>query len=838
MRIGSIFLLVSIGIGSGVMRAQPSIVTLFGGPPDGLPGLSSTMNAPAAVLADPRGGGVIVGLKGGHLIVRIGNDGIVTSIAGTGINGNSGDGGSAKLAAIGQPSGLAFDQAGNLYFSDAGNNNIRRIGTDGIISTIAGTGKAAYSGDGGPASKASLYQPTQMVFDSKGNLLVADSANHSIRMIAPDGTITRYAGAGTQSAGGDGGPAILSGLFFPLGLAIDSSGTVYISDTGNQRIRYVTTDGVINTYAGRGQAGYFGDNGDPLKAYFYNPTTLAFDNADQLYINDQSNLRIRRIQNDGRIVSWAGTGTKGAEGDGGLAKSANISPVSIALDAKNNLLIADGDNNRVRRVTIADGIIDTLAGNGISSYDPRNLYRKGDALYFSDGNAQRIRLFNLSTGAVSVVAGSGNTGFSGDGDTAFNAFLKSPRGIAVDSAGNLFFADSGNHRIRKVDTSNNISTIAGNGTASSTGDGGAALSATLNEPVDLVFDASGNLFVAERSGQRIRKIAKDQTTSTVAGTGFGGAPDSETGTATDQTLNLPQGLFVEKDGSLLIADSGNNRVRRLTSGGKITTIAGTGNGSYDGDGGPATSASLNGPTGVTADDAGNIYISDTGSSAIRQIGSDGIITTVAGVTAPMGASRAGGFNGDGSPATSFLVNRPVGLVASAASCSVLLADTNNQRLRQVWSGVSFAITTNPPGQQITVDGQDPITTPAFVNFTPGSSHSLDAPAIQDNGSGTRYLSIGAVSAKSACGTPRQSVTINLKTQYALTLTPDPGGAITLPDASTPNAWQDATTQMILIPAPSDGFVFTGWEGDCTGTDACQFTIDQPRNVIAHFAAKP
>ena len=838
MRLATICLL--LGCAACALRAQPTIQTLFGGPPDGLPGLSATMNSPDAVIADARGG-VIVGLKNGHQIVRIGPDGIVTSLAGTGINGNSGDGGPARQASVGQPAGFAFDQSGNLYFSDASNNNIRRIGTDGAISTFAGNGKAAYSGDGGPALQAALKQPTQIVFDSKSNLLVADTGNHSIRMIAPDGTITRFAGAGTQSAGGDGGQANLSGLYSPFGVAVDSQSNVYISDTGNQKIRIVTTDGLFNVYAGRGQAGYFGDNGDPLKAYFYFPTTLAFDRADQLYINDQGNSRIRRIQADGRIVSWAGSGTKGAEGDGGLAKSANISPVAIALDAQNNLLIADGDNNRVRKVTISDGIIDTIAGNGISTYDPRYLFRKGDSLYFSDGNAQRIRLFQLSTGVVSVVAGSGNKGFLGDGDTAFNAYLANPRGITVDAAGNLYFADSGNHRIRKVDLSSNISTIAGTGTATSTGDGGLATLASLNEPVDLAFDGSGNLYVAERSGQRIRKIAKDQTISTVAGTGFGGPPDSETGVAASQTLNIPQALAVDKDNSLLIADTGNNRVRRLTADGTINTIAGNGNGSYDGDGGPAVTASLNAPIGVTVDDAGNIYINDSNSSAIRQIGSDGIITTVAGMTAPTGPSRAGGFNGDGSPATSFLLNRPVGLVASSASCSVLLADTNNQRLRQVWAGVSFAVTTNPPGQQVTVDGQTGLTTPVTVSLAPGTSHTIDAPAIQDSGSGTRYLSTGPVSAKSACGTPRQSVTVNLKTQYLLTLTPDPGGSLALPDSTAPAAWQESSAQVTLVASPSTGFVFSGWDGDCSlssVTDACQLTMDQPRNAVAHFQPKP
>jgi sugar lactone lactonase YvrE len=819
--------------------AQPTIQTLFGGSPDGLQALSASVNYPYAVAVDSQGI-VYTALKGGHQVVKIGAGGLVSAVAGSGINGSTGDGGLAILATLSEPSGLAFDQAGNLYIADLANNVIRMVDTNGMITTFAGTGQNTFSGDGGPAAQATLNQPTALVFDANGNLMIADTGNHTIRMIAPGGTITSFAGVGTQSAGGDEGPANQAGLNFPAGIAIDSSGNVYISDSGNNKIRYVTPDGNIHLFAGRGTPGYGGDQGDPLRATFDFPTTLAIDAAGQLYITDYVNLRVRRIQSNGQIVSFAGTGSPGAEGDGGIAISANVSPIGIAIDAKNNLLIADGSNNRVRIVTAADGVINTILGNGIASYNPQYLTQSGDFLYVSDGSAQRIRSYQFSTGVISTIAGTGSTGFLGDGAAAYSALIANPRGMALDSAGNLYFADSGNHRIRKVDTSGNISTIAGTGTATSTGDGGLASAATLNEPVDVAIDSSGNIYIAERSGERVRKITKDGNINTVAGTGSGGPPGAETGVAISQRLNLPQGLFVEPGGSVLIADSNNNRVRRLTTDGNIATIAGTGVGGYEGDGAAATSARLHGPIGVTEDSDGNIYISDSTNDAIRQIGSDGIITTVAGMNTPTGSIRTGGFNGDGSPATSYMVNRPVGLATSPLSCGVVIADTNNGRVRQATASIAYSIATNPAALLVTVDGQDPIATPATVNFAPGSQHVIDVPSEQDSGTGTRYIGTGPINATAACATPRQSVTVNVQTQYSLTLTPDPGGVITQADGSAPTGWQNSGNQVTLIATPSPGFVFAGWDGDCAGWDPsgpCQLNMTQAFNAIAHFMSQ-
>lgn len=814
--------------------AQPAIQTVLGGAPDGLPATSVSLNSPSSIAVDSQGI-LYVGLRQAHQVVKIDSKGIVTIVAGNGVAGYTGDGGPARQATLGTPAGLAVDKAGNLYIADSANNVIRRVNSiDNTISTFAGTSKASYSGDNGPATKATLKQPTALLVDPTGNLLIADTGNNAVRKVGADGNITLFAGTGTgnPSSGGDEALAVKAGLYSPSGLAIDSTGLVYIADSGNGRLRYVTTDGVIHLLAGRGGAGYSGDGGNPLNASFYYPSNLSVDQSDQLYINDQGNYRIRRIQVDGRIYSFAGTGVKGAEGDQGYAKAANLDCAGLIVDPKNNVYMVDADNNRVRMIRASDGIIDSVAGNGVASYNPNYLLRSGNNLYVSDGNNQRVRLFDMAAGSVVTVTGDGSANFTGDGAAAQAAEIHNPRGMAFDKAGNLYLADSANHRIRKIDASGNITTFAGTGTASTSGDGGSAASATFNEPTDIAYDASNDsLYIAERSGHVVRQVAvSGNSVKTVAGTGDSAPPDSETGVAVNQSLSLPQGIFVEGPGTILIADTGNHRVRRLTSDGTITTIVGTGTPGFSGDGGPAPLANLRSPVGLAKDDAGNLYVAEADNSTVRQIGgSDGVITTVAGFSSPS-ASRLGGYNGDGSPATNYQLNRPFGLASSPASCSVLVADTSNGRVRQVTAGVNFVLATNPPGLAVTVDGGSPIATPATVTVAAGTNHTFSAPAIQDPGTGTRYLSTTSSTGSLPCGTPRQNVTVRLRTQYSLTITPDTGGSVTAVDQ-----WQDPGTQLTLTATPADGFTFTGWEGDCTGTDVCLVTMDQPKNILAHFA---
>ncbi len=660
---------------------QSSITTILGGAPEGVNALSASLNNPTAVVSD-KSGNVYIALSGAHQIVRIDSGGLIRLVAGTGLAGTGGDGGPATQAQLSQPSGMVLDAYGNLYVADSQTHRIRKIDTSGIITTYAGNGKAAYAGDGGPANLASLKSPNAMAFDRNGNMLVADTGNHEIRIITPDGTINPFAGDATRSSGGDDGPAIGAGLDTPAGIAVDANNNVYIADTNNEVIRMVTPDGTISLFAGKALAAYRGDGSDALKAYFNTPTTLSFDSKGNLYILDLGNDRIRRITTDGIINSYAGTGLRGASGDGGIAKAANIAAAGIFIDNRDNLLIADGTNNRVRIVTPGDGVIDTLAGVGLISYNPRGIVVDGNIIYFSDTSNHRVRRFNLGTGQIDLVAGSGFGGFAGDGADALAASLNSPRGLAMDAQKNLYIADSANNRIRRITSEGFINTIVGDGTSATTGDGGLATVAQINNPYDVAIDAGGSVYILERLGHVIRKATVGGNITTIAGTGTPGTNDSETGVALQQNLNYAQALAVDRQGNLLVADTNNDRVRMITTDGNIKTIAGTADNDFYGDGGPANAAALRGPTGVAVDAAGNIYISDTINDAIRMITLDGNIKTIAGTPGPNDRPT---FTGDGSPATAFSLNRPNG-VAPGPNGTVIVCDTNNQRVRKITLG--------------------------------------------------------------------------------------------------------------------------------------------------------
>jgi uncharacterized protein (TIGR03437 family) len=642
-----------------------------GGLPVNIPGTSASLYTPGSVAVD-KAGNVFFADFFAHAVLRLdATTGVLTLVAGNGSSGFSGDKGPAASAQLNEPWGVALDSAGNLYIADTLNNRIREV-SNGVISTVAGGGTSL--GDGGPATSAQLSFPQGVAVDSSGNLYIGDFSR--IRKVA-NGVITTVVGTGSQGFSGDNGPATgaqLSNL--NGGVALDAVGNLYIADTFNYRIRKVSNSGVITTVAGNGTQGFGGDNGPATGAQLSRAQGVAVDGAGNLYIADTDNYRIRTVSN-GVITTVAGTGVYGFRGDNGPATSAQLSePFGVAVDGASNLYIADqAYNHRVRKVT--NGVITTVAGNGLVGdggqatgarfYEPAGVAMDAaGSLYVADDFDHRVR--KVTTGVITTVAGNGIGGFGGDSGPATSAQLAEPESVAVDSAGNLYIADFFNCRIRKV-AHGVITTVAGNGTPGFGGDSGPATSAQLNYPTGVSVDAAGNLYIADQANNRVRKVSGGVIT-TVAGNGTLGF-SGDNGPATTAQLNGPAGIAVDAAGNLYIADYGNSRVRKV-SGGVITTVAGNGTAGFSGDNGPATSARLNSPEGVAVDSAGNLYVADLGNNRIRRV-SGGVITTVAG-------TGTRGFSGDNGPAINAELDLPLGSAIDAAG-NIYIVDSGSNRIR-------------------------------------------------------------------------------------------------------------------------------------------------------------
>ena len=558
---------------------------------------------------------------------------------------------------------------------------------DRIIETFAGRPNFR-DGDGGAAVTAQLRFPVGVALDGAGNLYIADRDNYRIRKVDSSGNISTVAGDGTLGVGGDGGAATAAQVFSPSAVALDGAGNLYIAT--DHRIRKVNAAGVITTVAGNGTRGYGGDGGAATAAQLNLPLGVALDGAGNLYIADAFNNRIRKVNAAGVISTVAGDGTYGHGGDGGAAVAAQLDfPRGVALDSAGNLYIADTNNHRIRKVDAA-ARISTVAGDVIRGYggyggdggaalaanlsSPRGVALDGAGnLYIADTNNHRIRKVDAA-GVISTVAGSGTAGYSGDGGAAVAAQLYAPEGVAVDGSGNLYIADRGNDRIRKVDAAGVISTVAGSSTAGFSGDGGTATAAKLNFPAGVAPDGAGNLYIADSLNQRIRKVDAAGAISTVAGDGTRGF-SGDGGTATAAKLNFPAGVAPDGAGNLYIADSLNQRIRKVDAAGAISTVAGDGTRGFGGDGGAALAAQLDFPRGVALDGAGNLYIADSLNQRIRKVNAAGVITTVAG-------DGTEGYGGDGDAALAAQLNRPFGVMPDGAG-NLYIADTGNHRIRKV-----------------------------------------------------------------------------------------------------------------------------------------------------------
>jgi sugar lactone lactonase YvrE len=647
--------------------ATTKVITVAGGyAGNGKPATAAGIDQLSSVAIDAKGN-LYVTDSGNCQIRKINSKGVIVKFAGTTVCGFSGDGGPAASAMIDSPSTIVFDGAGNLLFGDEGNSRIRKITSAGIISTIAGNGTAGYSGDGGPATEASLNGPTSLFVDSTNNIYITDAFNYVVRKIDAAGVIHTVAGSNRPGFGGDGGPATSAQISYSSGIVADAQGNFYIADLNNNRVRKVDTNGIITTYAGNGQAGNGGSGGPATDANIGGTRGLLISGG-KLYITTFSNvwavnLATQRI----KIVAGDPGGFSGFNGDGKTALATTLqSPWGMSFDSEGRLLIADEGNARVRRIG-GGKIVRTIAGGHTGDGGPAresNLnasffgghiaFDPSGNLYLADTSNFRVRKISTA-GVITTIAGNGNAGYSGDGGLATEAMLSGPSGVAVDGAGNIYIADN-ESVIRKVDSNGIITTFA---TTPANG---------------LALDGAGNLYVAGFFNEVVLKFTPQGASSIVAGVQSNFGYNGDGIPATEAWLAFPMGVVVDKAGNLYIADWLNNRIRKVDTSGIISTVAGNGNGGFSGDGGPATSATIWSALDVAVDTKGNFYIADSSNFRIRMVDASGTIHTLAG-------SGDGGYNGNALPATGTnLFPTTVGVSPTGV---VYLMDNGSYRLRKV-----------------------------------------------------------------------------------------------------------------------------------------------------------
>ncbi|HEY4284168.1 MAG TPA: hypothetical protein VGM62_13975, partial [Chthoniobacterales bacterium] len=507
-----------------------------------------------------------------------------------GLSGYGSANGTGSAARFYQPAAVAADSAGNLYVADTANNIIRKITSAGVVTTLAG--QAGSTGSiNGTGSAARFNFPVGIASDGAGTLYVADSNNNTIRKITSAGAVTTLAGeAGVDgNNNGTGTAAHFSG---PSGVAVDANGVVYVADTFNNTIRKITSAGVVTTLAGSGASGDL--NGMGTAAQFSVPQDLAVDSGGNVYVADTGNELIRKITPGGTVTTLAGmSGFTGSNNGTGTSAQFN-EPGGVTVDISANIYVADSYNHTIRKITSA-GVVTTLAGTP----DPDGEGGYADAT----GSAARFSY---------------------------------PFGVVV-SGGNIYVADSNNNSIRKVTTAGVVSTFAGPGGARGSVDGSGS-AARFDYPSGIAVDTAGNAYVADNGSSVIRKITANGVVTTLAGLAY--QSGSANGTGNVARFNGPVSVAVDGSGNLYVADSGNNTIRKITAGGTVSTLAGMAgvSGNADGFGSAAHFAN---PMGVTVDGAGNVYVADTGNGTIRKITPNGSVTTLAGAE---NTPTAGAFN--------------------------------------------------------------------------------------------------------------------------------------------------------------------------------------------------
>ena len=655
---------------------------------DGAQATSAQLALPIGLAVDPTGR-IAVADAPNQRIRRIAMDGTISTAGGTGTFGFGGDASEATGALLLDPFSTAVDSMGRIYVSDTFHHCVRRVELDGTFSTIAGTGLGGYSGDNGLATRAQLNLPNGIRIDGQGRLVIADTFNHRIRRVDTNGIITTIAGTGVSGSSIDGLPAIQTKLANPNDIEIDSSGRVLIADTYNSAIRRIKLDNTIETVVGTGSAGYDGENLTATASRLAFPYNVGLDGMGRILLADTANQRIRRVELDNTLVTIAGNGINGKGADG-LAPTATAldSPHTVHVDSTGRVLFMDTQNHVIRRIesnntlSVLAGVIGTNGGRGDGGVATGAMINNSqgftidsqDRIYISDTNNERVR--RIANGVITTVAGRIDPESVGP---SAKARLEDPQAIAVGPDFTLVAAGASGtlEAIRNA----RVEVIAGRYPQEApTGALARYRTSTFGTVGGTAIDpATGIIYITETSANRLHVITQvvpaDPATWTIATlantTGTAGFADGAAATA---RFRGPTGLFLDAQAHVLyIADTGNHAVRALDlATNTVTTIANVGHSlGFAGDGGPATTAQLFGPTAVTRCINGDLFVADSQNSRVRRI-VGGTISTVLGDGVPASS-------GEGSPARTFPVDTPRGLACDAIG-NLYVTSTTTVRL--------------------------------------------------------------------------------------------------------------------------------------------------------------